>query len=264
MKKVKFAWLSLGLMLLVSAGCSQQPPTLAQAQAVIFSKTQAELDAAQAAAAEGSQGSNQEANNQKARATGKISASESQVESASAQLLAVNATRVHFDPVSEAVEQMVQQLTLGLKHHRVQRFPMAISPFVALERSSERYAGPMGERLSESFIYQMQQTGFNMLDYRAVSLLTTFKDPINRQNMSALRNSSRVYFLLTGTYSRYPDGLVVNARVLDTTTRQVLASAQTHIPDVRLEGALPGYNPLLALEKGMIIENELGPAGMNQ
>lgn len=164
-----------------------------------------------------------------------------------------------IDPVSEAVAQMAVQLDAGLLQNRVKRFPIAIVPFVNLH--DNKTVGAFGERLSESFLYQIQQHGYNVVDYRAVSLNTTTKQPLSKQNLSALRVRHKIYFILTGTYAQHPDGLVLNARVLDTTTRQVLASGQTHIINERLEGALPGYDPLQSLNKGFIIENGSGPVG---
>lgn len=177
-------------------------------------------------------------------------------------LIAIETGSHLYDPVSEAVALMAEQLEIGLQANRVRRLPMAVMPFVDLNRASERHSGALGERLGDSFVYQLQQHAYNLIDYRAVSLLTTVKDPVTKQNMSDLRNRYRIYFLLTGTYSRYPDGVVINARVLDTTSRQVLATAQTHIPDIRLEGGAPGYDAMRALQKGMIIENGLGPVGL--
>ncbi|UTW10306.1 FlgO family outer membrane protein [Marinobacterium rhizophilum] len=167
------------------------------------------------------------------------------------------------DPMSEAVQRMVRQLSVGLREHRVKRLPMAVLPFVELgSDSAETATDRLGERVAENFIYQMQQGQYNLIDYRALSLTTTEKAPLSRHNLSMLFSRNRIYFVLTGTYARYPDGIVLNARVLDTTTRQVLASGQTHVPDARLEGALPGFDALQALEAGMIIENGRGPAGM--
>ena len=163
------------------------------------------------------------------------------------------------DPVSEAVAQMAIQLNAGLTQNRVKRFPIAVIPFVNLH--DNKTVGAFGERLSESFIYQVQQHGYNLVDYRAVSLNTTTKPPLSKQNLSALIVRYKIYFILTGTYAQHPDGLVLNARVLDITTLQVLASGQTHIVNDRLEGALPGYDPLRSLNKGFIIENGSGPVG---
>jgi len=166
------------------------------------------------------------------------------------------------DPVSEAVEQMAQQLVHGLTLNRVKRFPIAVLPFSSLRRSVSDDL--MGERLSENFIFPMQQRGYNLVDYRAISLATTAKSPVSKQNMSALRDRYKIYFVLTGTYAKYADGVVINARILDTTTRQVLASAQTHIPNSRVEGVLPGFDPIKALANGYIIENGSGPMRLNE
>nr|WP_320136733.1 FlgO family outer membrane protein [uncultured Amphritea sp.] len=157
------------------------------------------------------------------------------------------------DPLSEAVAKMAVQLDVGLQENRVKRLPIAILPFVEL--GSKASGTPTGERLSENFIFQLQQHGYNLVDFRAVSLNTTVKDPLSTANLSSIRNRFRIHFVLTGTYSQHQDGIIINARVLDSTTRQILASSQTNIPTARLEGALPGYNPIKAMDEGMIIEN---------
>lgn len=164
-----------------------------------------------------------------------------------------------FDPLSEAVQQMAVQMTAGLQQNRVKRFPMAVIPFTNLH--NERKVGRFGERIEQAFIYQLQQHGYNLIDYRAAGLTTSTKQPLSKQNLSGLRNRYKLYFLVTGTYAQHSDGIVLNARVIDTTTRQVLATGQSHIGNKRLEGALPGYNPLNALNEGMIIENGNGPVG---
>lgn len=169
-------------------------------------------------------------------------------------------SRGDADPISEAVEQMADQMIVGLTQNRVKRFPIAVLPFASLRNSVPDAL--MGDRLSESFIFPMQQRGYNLVDYRAVSLTTTVKPAVSAQNISALRQRYKIYFVLTGTYAHHADGVVINARILDTTTRQVLASGQAHIPNDRLEGALPGYDPVKALNNGYIIENGSGPRGV--
>ena len=163
------------------------------------------------------------------------------------------------DPVSRATETMGALLESGLQQARVQRLPMAIMPFVERPRAHKDNA--LGERISESFIFQLQKRGFNLVDYRAVSMTTTVKPELSAKQLTGLRNRFRIYFVLTGTYARYPDGIVINARVLDTTTRQVVASGQGHITNDELEGQLPGYDPLTVMRKGLIIENGDGPVG---
>lgn len=165
-----------------------------------------------------------------------------------------------FDPVSEAVRQMANQLAEGLDDNRVLRLPMAVLQFHELVERER--VGSLGERLSDGFIFQLEHLGYNLVDYRAVSLTTTVKQEPDSSSLSLLRSRNRIYFVVTGTYAVQPEGLVVNARVLDTTTRQVLASAQSHIPLNRLEGALLSYDPLTAADERMIVENRQGPVGM--
>jgi TolB-like protein len=164
-----------------------------------------------------------------------------------------------LDPISEALAQMAVQMNAGLLQNRVKKLPVAVVPFTNLH--NERKVGRFGERLEQGMIYQLQQHGYNMVDYRAAGLVTSAKEPLSRQNLSELHVRYKIYFLVTGTYAQHSDGIVINARVIDTTTRQVLASGQSHIANSRLEGGLPGYDPLEALNKGMIIENGSGPVG---
>jgi TolB-like protein len=175
------------------------------------------------------------------------------------QVVQVNPYPNGIDPISEALSQMAVQINAGLLQNRVKRLPVAVVPFTNLH--NERKVGRFGERIEQGMIYQMQQHGYNMVDYRAAGLVTSSKEPLSRQNLSELRVRYKVYFLVTGTYAQHSDGIVVNARVIDTTTRQVVATGQSHIANSRLEGALPGYNPLQSLNKGLIIENSNGPAG---
>jgi len=174
------------------------------------------------------------------------------------QVVQVDAQPNGLDPISEAVAQMAVQMNAGLQQNRVKRFPVAVVPFANLHNGGK--VGRFGERFEQGFLYQLQQHGYNLIDYRAAGLTTSTKQPLSKQNLSGLRTRYKIYFLVTGTYAQHSDGMVVNARVIDTTTRQVLASGQTHIPNARLEGGLPGYDPLQALNKGMIIENQHGPA----
>jgi len=175
------------------------------------------------------------------------------------QLRQTSAPRSGLDPVSEAVAQMAHQLETGMDKSNISRLPLAVLAFRNLLQPE--HPGELGERLGESFVFQLEQRGYNLVDYRAQSLVTSVKPEIEPYNMSALRNRHRIYFVLTGTYAQHPDGIVINARLLDTTTRQVLASGQSHIPLERLEQRWPGYDLLDARERGMIIENRQGPAG---
>ena len=163
----------------------------------------------------------------------------------------------YYDPISEAVAQMADQMVLGLRQNRVKRLPVAVLPFKSLRHSV--HDDLFGARLSESFVFPMTQRGYNMVDYRAVSLVTTDKAQMTKGNLPTLQQQYKIYYILTGTYARHGDGVVINARILDVVTRQVVAAGQSHMAYKRLESQLPGYNPIDALNRGYIIENGIGP-----
>jgi TolB-like protein len=166
------------------------------------------------------------------------------------------------DPISSAAEILGEQLIGGLSEARVKRFPMTILPFGALPGHASYQS--VGERVSESLLYALQANEYNLIDYRVAGMPDRAMPEVSEQQIGELRTRNRIYFVLIGNYAHYPNGLVVNARVLDTTTRQVLAAGQVHIADQLLEGSLPGYDPLLAAEKGMIVETGGMPAGVVQ
>ena len=166
------------------------------------------------------------------------------------------------DPLSSAAQILGEQLISGLSEARVKRFPMTILPFGALPGHSSY--NTVGERVSESLFYSLQANEYNLIDYRVAGMPDRAMPEISEQQIGELRSRNRIYFVLVGNYAHYADGLVINARVLDTTTRQVLAAGQVHVADQLLEGRLPGYDPLLAAEKGMIVETGGVPAGVAQ
>lgn len=163
------------------------------------------------------------------------------------------------DPISAAAQILGEQLITGLSEARVKRFPMTVLPFGALPGHNS-YA-QVGERVSESLFFALQANSYNLIDYRVAGMPDRAVPEVSEQQIGELRQRNRIYFVLVGNYGHYADGVVFNARVLDTTTRQVLAAGQVHVATELLEGRLPGYDPLLAAEKGMIVETGGVPQG---
>lgn len=163
------------------------------------------------------------------------------------------------DPLSHAAAILAEQMSVGLSESRVKRLPMTILPLGPIP-GQQPYAN-FGDQLSEALFFYLQSNNYNLIDYRVAGMPDRAMPEVSAQTLSSLKRRNRIYFVLTGNYARYSDGVVVNARVLDTTTRQVLAAGQVHIADKLLEGATPGYDSLRAIEDGMIIETQQGPVG---
>lgn len=148
------------------------------------------------------------------------------------------------------VREMSRQLEIALKDKGIKTLPIAITPFVDLNNPEK--ARPLGTELAEGFFHELQVRGFNVVDYQALPFKQGQQKPI--ESLPDFYRQYRISYVLTGTYTVTPDGALLNARVLDTTSQQVVATGQSQLSTADLEGGLPGYNPLQSRD-GMIIEN---------
>ncbi|WP_207062790.1 FlgO family outer membrane protein [Motiliproteus sp. SC1-56] len=159
-------------------------------------------------------------------------------------------------PLGEAVRRMAEQLEAGLREKGIRTLPIAITPFVALEAAPS--PGVLGNEIAEGFFHELQARGFNLIDHTAIAFQTGHA-PKHPQALSDFYREHRISYVLSGTYSTHSDGVVIQARLLDSVSRQVAATGQARVPSAALEGGLPGYNPLSS-QQGMIIENGGVPA----
>ncbi len=157
-----------------------------------------------------------------------------------------NAQPVFGQPVRE----MARQLEIGLKDKGIKTLPIAITPFVDLNKPKEDH--PMGVELAEGFFHELQVRGFNVVDYQALPFKKGQQKTI--EFLPDFYRQYRISYVVTGTYIITPDGALLNARVLDTVSQQVVATGQSKLSTADLEGGLPGYNPMSGRD-GMIIEN---------
>lgn len=149
------------------------------------------------------------------------------------------------------VRTMADQIEIGLRRQGIKRLPMAITSFVDLSAPTKTRG--LGDEIAEGFFHELQARGFNLIDHKAIPFATghPHKHP---STLSEFYRDHRISYVLSGSFSRNPDGVVVQARVLDTVTRQVVATGQAEIDVTELEGGLPGYDPLSS-RRGMIVEN---------
>lgn len=157
----------------------------------------------------------------------------------------------HTQPLfGQPVRDMAHQLEIGLKDKGIKRLPIAITPFVDLKKPKEDNG--MGVELAEGFFHELQVRGFNVVDYQALPFKKGQQKKI--EFLPDFYRQYRISYVVTGTYTVTPDGLLLNARVLDTVSQQVVATGQSQLSLSDLEGGLPGYNPMSSRD-GMIIEN---------
>ncbi len=155
------------------------------------------------------------------------------------------------EAIQTAIAEMAVQLERGLQKQGIKRLPITITRFVDLAAPNDYR--PLDSELAEGFYHELQSRGFNLIDQMAVAYPSD-QTPLDELRLSDIYREHGISYVLSGTYSVRPDGLGVNVRILDSVTRQVVASGRSQLAAEVLEGSFPGYSPLSS-EDGMIIEN---------
>lgn len=89
-----------------------------------------------------------------------------------------------------------------------------------------------GRLYSDSLLTNLKRSGWNIVDYRGKELATQAKNGefyLSRENLQQLPRKN--YYFLVGTYSTYADKLVLNVRVINSKTGEVLIASNSMIVD---------------------------------
>lgn len=152
------------------------------------------------------------------------------------------------------VEGLTEQLVTS-NHYLSAKTPVAVTSFVDLQDMSE--TNWLGNTVTEGFIYQMQQRGYTVVDYKATGAIKVTPDgdfAISR-NWQELASQQPVDYVLTGTMLRQGGGVMVNARIIGMRSRVVIATAQGFLPSDRIGRDLDTLNKM-RLQNGKIIRSE--------
>lgn len=113
---------------------------------------------------------------------------------------------------------------------------IAVTSFLPLEQLNLSAASAeevqLANQLAENMLSYTVQHGMQVVDIRLLQQVRLHKDheqALGRQ-VAALKQQSAADAVLTGTYVVQEDALVVNARLIDVQTNQVIAAATDYIP----------------------------------
>ncbi|CAG19305.1 FlgO family outer membrane protein [Photobacterium profundum] len=152
------------------------------------------------------------------------------------------------------IEGLTEQLIVS-NQYLTAKTPLAVTSFVDLQEMNE--TNWLGNTVSESFMYQMQQRGFTVVDYKSTGAIkvTLDGDFSLSRNWKELAGQQPVDYVLTGTMLRQGAGLLVNARIIGMRSRVVIASAQGFLPADRIGRDLDSLNKM-RIHNGVIIRSE--------
>ncbi|MFM2482589.1 FlgO family outer membrane protein [Celerinatantimonas sp. YJH-8] len=131
--------------------------------------------------------------------------------------------------LADYVAGMAQQMLNSARYVNPST-PIGVASFVAL--NDLRQTNVFGMQLAESFVYEMQQHGMSVIDYKATGFIriTPSGDFVYSRNVKELAKEQPIQYLLVGTYTRTSYGYMVNARIVGAESKVVVASAQQLIP----------------------------------
>jgi TolB-like protein len=88
-----------------------------------------------------------------------------------------------------------------------------------------------GRLYSDSIMTNLERFGWNVIDYRGVEVISKVKGGEFYLDRSKLKQFGDDYLIVVGTYGQYDDGLLVNVRILETTSNRLIVSSNVLIED---------------------------------
>lgn len=153
------------------------------------------------------------------------------------------------------VEGLANQL-MDSNQYLTASTPLAVTSFVELQDMTA--TNWLGNVVSENFMYQMQQRGFTVVDYKSTGVIKVTRDgdfSISR-NWQELAAQQPVDYVLTGTMLRQSGGVLINARIIGMRSNVVIATAQGFLPAERIGRDLDFMNKI-QLRDGVIIRSDI-------
>lgn len=132
------------------------------------------------------------------------------------------------DTIDEAIIEISDQLVKSTKVRIEDK--IAVTSFVNLNKLNE--TSYFGREISESMFNELHIRGFNLLDIRGTkSIRVNDKGEFFITRKINLLNHKEVpiSYILIGTYSKFGKGILVNARIVDNKTGDVISTARTVI-----------------------------------
>jgi TolB-like protein len=145
--------------------------------------------------------------------------------------------------MNKVVRFLAQQLVKNSDVKNMDNGKMAVASFVDLEHYGK--AGKLGKMLSENLVHDMQIRGFNVIDFKTMPTIEIGKggDYVFSTDVNKLQRNHEINYVLSGTYTKYHDGVMVNARLLELKDKKVKSTAQAFIPNKDLKLILDVYDP---------------------
>ncbi len=132
--------------------------------------------------------------------------------------------------LNQLVSTLADQLTQNKDFGDIEKLIIAITSFVSVDNL--KATSRISNILSENLIHEMQVRGYKVIDFKTMDKIKIdpHGDFLFSRDISTLQTSLNVDYALTGTYTEFKTGTVVNARMINLKTHIVFSTAQIFIP----------------------------------
>ena len=152
--------------------------------------------------------------------------------------LAKNEFGEYNEPVSAAklninhyAKGLMQDLVANLQYVN-STTPVAVVSFVMID-SDYNQSSLLGTQMAESLIHEIHKFGIPVIDFKTTGYIriTEQGDFAFTKDYEELPGTLAARYIVGGTMVKHTDGYLVNARVVGLTSKAVVASAQSFIPN---------------------------------
>ena len=141
----------------------------------------------------------------------------------------------HHKLLTDYIEQLASQLTDSITVSSALT-PIAIASFVSFDKNLDQ-AGPIGNQIAELLYSELQLFGLVMLDYKTTESIRVTRSGdfiFDRSPKYKGLSGVNIDYVLSGTLISVRRGLLVNARIVSTRSKQVIAATKLLIPNFAL------------------------------
>lgn len=131
--------------------------------------------------------------------------------------------------------QLANELFASLRPDRNYRF--AVAGFVPVDsfKPNHDHQDPLmllGQQLEQGLMTEAVKRGFVAQDYKAANSITITEnsDRVLSRDVDQLNSVQRVDFFITGTITHQQQGAIVNARIINARSKDVVAAATKFFP----------------------------------
>ncbi|GEM_PF-470118 len=137
------------------------------------------------------------------------------------------------------ISRMARELVDNLQPYRLRN--IAVTSFVNLDESLQK-SNLAGNQISEEFITEIRQLGLPVVDFKTTGFIkvTSAGDFVFSRKAKELRDVQGIDHVLSGTMVWHQNGLVINARIIDLNSNQVLSASKGFIPYFVTDQAFSG------------------------